>query len=103
MRNGFRQISCILHFIGNLLEILGLILLFPLIVVLVYWGRSGDGWITATSFVIASLISFSLGMILRHKFKPAALNPGGSMLICALSWLIALCNRGQSKLPRCLF
>jgi trk system potassium uptake protein TrkH len=89
MRNGFRQISCILHFIGNLLEILGLILLFPLIVVLVYWGEDyGDGWITATSFVIASLISFSLGMILRHKFKPAALNPGGSMLICALSWLI---------------
>jgi trk system potassium uptake protein TrkH len=88
MRNGFRQISCILHFIGNLLEILGLILLFPLIVVLVYWGRIGDGWITATSFVIASLISFSLGMILRHKFKPAALNPAGSMLICALSWIV---------------
>ncbi|MHC4244635.1 MAG: TrkH family potassium uptake protein, partial [Planctomycetota bacterium] len=88
MRNGFRQISCILHFIGNLLEILGLILLFPLIVVLVYWGRIGDGWITATSFVIASLISFSLGMILRHEFKPATLNPAGSMLICALSWLI---------------
>ena len=88
MRNGFRQISCILHFIGNLLEILGLILLFPLIVVLVYWGRIGDGWVTATSFVIASLISFSLGMILRHEFKPAALNPAGSMLICALSWIV---------------
>ncbi len=87
MRNGFRQISCILHFIGNLLEILGLILLFPLIVVLVYWGE-GDGWVTAISFVIASLISFSLGMILRHEFKPATLNPAGSMLICALSWLI---------------
>lgn len=87
MRNGFRQISCILHFIGNLLEILGLIFLFPLIVVLVYWGE-GDGWITATSFVIASIISFSLGMILRHEFKPAALNPAGSMLICALSWII---------------
>ncbi|MBC8467912.1 MAG: TrkH family potassium uptake protein [Planctomycetes bacterium] len=89
MRNGFRQISCILHFIGNLLEILGLILLFPLIVVLVHWGgEEGDGVITAASFVIASLISFSLGMILRHEFKPAALNPAGSMLICALSWLI---------------
>ncbi len=88
MRNGFRQFSCILHFIGNLLEILGFILLFPLIVVLVYWGRVGDGWITATSFVVASIISFSLGMILRHKFKLATLNPAGSMLICALSWLI---------------
>ena len=88
MRNGFRQISCILHFIGNLLEILGLILLFPLIVVFVYWGRLSDGWVTSTSFVIASIISFSLGMILRHKFKPATLNPAGSMIICALSWLI---------------
>ena len=89
MRNGFQQISCILHFIGNLLEILGLILLFPLIVVVVYWGGEwGDGWETATAFVIASLISFSLGMVLSHEFKPAAPNPAGSMLICALSWLI---------------
>jgi trk system potassium uptake protein TrkH len=88
MRNGFRQISCIFHFIGNLLGILGLILLFPLIVVLVYWGDRTDGVVTAISFIIASIISFSLGMILRHKFKPATLNPAGSMLICALSWLI---------------
>ncbi len=87
MRNGFRRIGCILHFIGNLLEILGLILLFPLIIVLIYWGQMGDGWVTATAFAVAALISFSLGMILRHKFKPAALNPTGSMLICALSWL----------------
>jgi len=88
MRNGFRRISCIFHFIGNLLEILGLILLFPLIIVLIYWGQKGDGWITATAFAIAALISFSLGMILRHKFKPAAIDTTGSMLICALSWLV---------------
>ena len=89
MRNGFQQISCILHFIGNLLEILGLILLFPLIVVLVYWGgQTGDGLVTATAFVVAAIISFSLGMILCHEFKPGTLNPAGSMLICALSWLI---------------
>ncbi len=88
MRKGFRRISCIFHFIGNLLEVLGLVLLFPLIIVLIYWGRMGDGWVTATAFAIAALISFSLGMILRHRFKPAALNPTGSMLICALSWLV---------------
>jgi len=88
MRNGFRRISCIFHFIGNLLEILGLILLFPLIIVLIYWGRMGDGWVTATAFVIPALISFSLGMILRHVFKPSALDITGSMLICALSWLV---------------
>ena len=88
MRNGFRRISCIFHYIGNLLEILGLILLFPLIVVLVYWGRLGDGLFTATAFVVPALISFSLGMILRHVFKPSALDTTGSMLICALSWLV---------------
>ncbi|NQT02734.1 MAG: TrkH family potassium uptake protein [Planctomycetes bacterium] len=88
MRNGFRRISCILHFIGNLLEILGLILLFPLIIVLVYWGQRGDGCVTAIAFVTAALISFSLGMILRHEFKPTAINPTDSMLICALSWLV---------------
>ncbi len=88
MRNGFRRISCVLHFIGNLLEILGLILLFPLIIVLVYWGQRGDGCVTAIAFVTAALISFSLGMILRHEFKPATINPTDSMLICALSWLV---------------
>ena len=88
MRNGFRRISCILHFIGNLLEILGLVLLFPLIIVLIYWGQRNDGWITATAFVIAALISFSLGIILRQKFKPSTLDTTGSMLICALSWLV---------------
>ncbi len=88
MRNGFRRISCIFHFIGNLLEILGLILLFPLIIVLIYWGQMGDGWVTAAAFAVAALISFSLGMILRHKFKPAPLDTTGSMLICALSWIL---------------
>ena len=89
MRNGFRRISCIFHYIGNLLEILGLILLFPLIVVLIYWGgQEGDGLFTATAFSIPALISFSLGMILRHVFKPSALDTTGSMLICALSWLV---------------
>ena len=87
MRNGFRRISCILHFVGGLLEILGLILLFPLIVVIMYWGRMGDGWITAIAFVVTSLISFSLGIVLRNKFKSEMLDITGSMLMCALGWL----------------
>jgi len=48
----------------------------------------GDGWVTAAAFAVAALISFSLGMILRHKFKPAPLDTTGSMLICALSWIL---------------
>jgi len=89
MRNGFRRINCILHFVGGLLEILGLILLFPLIVVFIYWGQMGDGWITATAFVVTAMISFSLGMVLRNKFKSETLDTTGSMLICALGWLFA--------------
>jgi len=68
---------------------LGLVLLFPLIVVIFYWGQKGDGWITATAFVISSLISFSLGMVLRHKFESDKLDTTGSMLMCALGWLFA--------------
>jgi len=76
-----------LHFVGNLLEILGLILLFPLIIVFIYWGQMNDGWITAAAFVVTSLISFSLGMVLRNRFKPEKLDTTGSMLMCAIGWL----------------
>ena len=89
MRNGFRRINCIFHLVGGLLEILGLVLLFPLIVVLIYWGKMGDGWITGTAFVVTSLISFSLGVLLRHRFKPEQLDPTGSMIMCAVGWLVA--------------
>jgi trk system potassium uptake protein TrkH len=49
----------------------------------------GDGWITVSAFVIPALISFSFGLILRNKFKPGMLDTTGSMLMCALSWLVA--------------
>ena len=89
MRNGFRRINCILHFVGGLLEILGLVLLTPLLFVVAYWGQKGDGWITATAFVVTSMISFSLGLVLRNKFESEALDTTGSMLMCALGWLFA--------------
>ena len=89
MRNGFQRVNCILHFIGGLLEILGLVLLLPLAVVLAYWGRMGDGWLTATAFVVTAAISFSLGLVLRNKFESDLLDTTGSMLMCALGWLFA--------------
>jgi len=88
MRNGFRRINCIFHFVGGLLEILGLVLLLPLVVVVIYWGQMGDGWRSAAAFAIAALCSFSLGFVLRNKFKPERLDTTGSMLICALGWLL---------------
>ncbi len=89
MRNAFRRVNCILHYVGGLLEILGLILLFPLILVSIYWGQRGDGWDTATAFVVSSAVSFIIGASLRSKFKPHTLDTTGSMLICALGWLFA--------------
>ncbi len=87
MRNGLRRINCIFYFLGGLLEILGLILLFPLIIVISYWGQMGEGWITATAFIVTALISFLLGIVLRSKFKLEMLDTTGSMLMCALGWL----------------
>jgi len=73
MRNKYLRINCIFYFLGNLLGILGLILLFPVIAVLIYWGQKGDGWLTVTAFVVPSLASFLLAVLLRKKFKPQGL------------------------------
>jgi len=89
MRNGFRRVNCIFHFVGGLLEILSLVLLFPLIPVLIYWGQRGDGWRSATAFALSAAISFSFGFLLRRKFEPQTIDTTGSMLICALGWLFA--------------
>ena len=89
MRNGFRRVNCIFHFVGGLLEILSLVLLFPLIPVLIFWGQRGDGWLSATAFALSAAISFSFGFLLRRKFEPQTIDTTGSMLICALGWLFA--------------
>lgn len=68
---------------------MGLVLLSPLIVVVIHWGQMGDGWITATAFIVTAMISFSLGLVLRNKFESEALDTTGSMLMCALGWLFA--------------
>jgi trk system potassium uptake protein TrkH len=96
MRNGFQRIDCILHFVGNLLEILGLILLLPLVVVFIYWGRMGDGWATIGAFIATALISFSFGLILCCKFKPETLDTTSCMLMCAIGWL---CVSAVGALP----
>lgn len=87
MRNRFQRINCIFHFIGNLLRILGLIVLLPLVVVFIYWGQKGDGWNTVIAFVIPALVSSFIGFILQKLFKGKTVDMTGSMLICGLSWL----------------
>lgn len=88
MRNGFRRIGCILHYIGGLLEILSLVLLFPLIVVFAYWGQRGDGWTSVIAFGATAFSSLIVGFLLRTLFKPDMLDTVGSMLICAVGWLV---------------
>ena len=87
MRNRFQRINCIFHFIGNLLEVLGLILLFPLIFVFLYWGQNGDGWNTVIAFAVPALSSFLLGLFLCRVFKAEALDTTGSMIMCPVAWL----------------
>ena len=87
MRNGFRRINCIFYFVGGLLEILSLILLFPLIVVFIYWGHRGDGWVSVVAFSVTAFISLSIGLLCRILFRPELLDTAASMLICVVGWL----------------
>lgn len=89
MRNRFERINSILHFIGSLLIVLGLVLLVPIVVVLVYWGQRGDGWDTVLSFVLPSLLSFAVGAFFIKRFKLGEIDLTSSMLICALGWIFA--------------
>jgi trk system potassium uptake protein TrkH len=89
MRNKFRRVNYIFHSIGNLLETLGLIILLPLIVAFIYWGRNGEGWGTVLAFIIPALSSFTIGLMLKKIFKPEMPDMTGSMLVCALSWILA--------------
>ena len=89
MRHPFRRIRHILHFNGLLLETLGVVFLFPLIVVAGYWGRYGEGRATILAFVVPAVVSFALGRVLRMVFKDGAPDTTGSMLVCALGWVLA--------------
>jgi len=89
MRNRFRRLSSVLHFTGYLLEILGLIVLFPLIPAVFYWGLYGEGCRTVTAFIVAAGASFLTGLILKSVFRDESLDTTGSMLMCALGWIFA--------------
>lgn len=89
MRNRFQRIFCIAHFLGHLLQILGLVLLIPLVVVFIRWGQGGDGIRTAIAFVVPAVGCFGVGSFLRSTFVPGVLDTTSSMLMCALGWIMA--------------
>lgn len=96
MRKGFQRTATILHLVGNLLQVLSILLLLPLVLVVLYWGQKGEGVGTIAAFVIPAAVSFSLGMVLTAKFEGGELGTQGSMLMCALGWL---CVSAVGALP----
>jgi len=96
MTNRFSQLNCIFHFIGSLLQILGLVLLVPLIFVFLCWASRGEGTVTAAAFIVPAAVSFLLGLLMRKVFKPQKLDVSGSMIMCAVGWLLV---SGVGALP----
>jgi len=88
MKNRFERLSSILRVTGQLLEVLGIVLVLPLIVVLIHWGWHGDGWSTALAFIVPAAISVVSGFILRNVFKSESLDTISSMLLCVVGWLV---------------
>ncbi|MHC4186691.1 MAG: TrkH family potassium uptake protein [Planctomycetota bacterium] len=87
MRNRYVRFNSVLYFTGNLLVVFGLILLFPVIFVLSYWSKYGDGVSTLKAFLITSALSFVIGLFFRVVFKRGRLDTSGAMLTCAVAWL----------------
>jgi len=87
MRRRYDRFHSVGRTIGSLLVILGLILLIPTVVCVIFWGEKGDGWQTLQGFLIAAFSSSLTGILLRVICKRVEIDGTGSMLICGLGWL----------------
>jgi len=89
MKRRRNRLACILHLTGNLLKILGPVFLAPLLPVLICWGTQGEGWRTLAAFGVPAALCFAIAPMLCRLFKRAEPDLTGSMLFCALAWLLA--------------
>lgn len=89
MRNRFQRINCVFHLLGNILIILAILLLVPLVIVFLYWGKYGEGIGTVQAFLIPSFSTLAIGLSLRKIFRFEQVDMAASMLICAMGWLAA--------------
>ena len=90
MRSRYLRIHSICYYTGSLLQILALVILTPLVVVAIYWGKDyGDGTQTILAFVLPAVLSWVAGALLRLWRAPTELDGTGSMLMCAVGWLCA--------------
>ena len=88
MRGRFIQIRGILYFLGVLCIINGIIILTPLLTVIANWGYQDEGLNTVMAFVLPSLISLCVGLLLRTLFDYETMGSTSSMLLCTLSWIL---------------
>jgi len=86
MRHRFNTVSVVLHFLGSLFILLGALLLVPLVVVFLSEELS-RGSATLLAFLLPSLFSVTLGLLLRNYCCSGSLNNIQAMLICALGWV----------------
>ncbi|MFC1682764.1 potassium transporter TrkG, partial [Candidatus Zixiibacteriota bacterium] len=86
MRHRFNTVSVVLHFLGSLFILLGVLLLIPLVVVFL-GGELSRGSATLLAFLLPSLFSVILGLLLRKYCRSGSLNNIQAMLICALGWV----------------
>jgi trk system potassium uptake protein TrkH len=89
VRNRFQRAGSVIHYMGGILEVLGVFMLLPLAAVVYYWGERGDGWATVSAFIVPAAIALLLGLILHKAFAPANMNAASSMLVCAIAWVAA--------------
>jgi len=87
MRKRLSRLNGILHYTGHLLEVLGLVLLLPLLVVFLYWDERGDGRIMTFAFFLPAGVSLAIGFVLRNVCRSERLDTVSSMLMCAIGWL----------------
>ena len=87
MRKRSERLICILHYTGHLLMVLGVVLLLPTVVALVYWGQRGDGWMTVNAFVLPAAFSLVVGFTLKNVYRSESMDTVSSMLLCAVGWL----------------
>jgi trk system potassium uptake protein len=88
MKDRFIKIKSILHYLGWQLEVLAVLMLFPVICVCWYWQRSNEGWTTVCAFALPALASYLTGHLLKRRFKETRLDSSGALIMCALGWLI---------------
>lgn len=81
---------------GWVMQLMALVLLFPIIPLCWYWDYYGDGWQTLWAFVGPAVLSLIIGLLLRKLFSSDKLDKTGALLMCAIGWVAAA---GVGALP----